>query len=100
MTTNSMTQNYNDQIEELDEGSSNNDTSCIRCQQPATFMCSSCGIRGPRYCSTECQQLHWKSNHYQTCQVIQHRQQQLRLSRAEINNNINPFHEAVNNWDQ
>ncbi|KAI8370710.1 Presenilin-domain-containing protein [Radiomyces spectabilis] len=42
---------------------------CTVCQSPATFMCSSCGLNGPRYCSLECQKTHWKQDHYKTCQA-------------------------------
>ncbi|KAI9259475.1 hypothetical protein BDA99DRAFT_513358, partial [Phascolomyces articulosus] len=37
---------------------------CTRCQKSATFMCSLCGLKGPRYCSVECQKVDWKESHY------------------------------------
>jgi hypothetical protein len=30
-------------------------------------MCSSCGLNGPRYCSTECQTQGWREGHYRLC---------------------------------
>lgn len=30
-------------------------------------MCSSCSHDGPRYCSVECQNTHWKQGHYKVC---------------------------------
>ncbi|KAI9010497.1 Presenilin-domain-containing protein [Phycomyces nitens] len=42
---------------------------CSQCTAPATFMCSSCGLNGPRYCSDECQKTHWKVSHYKTCEA-------------------------------
>ncbi|SAM05569.1 hypothetical protein [Absidia glauca] len=49
---------------------------CAQCQQPATFMCSSCGLEGPRYCTPECQQRDWKTSHYATCKSTVLRNQQ------------------------
>ncbi|KAI8974634.1 Presenilin-domain-containing protein [Pilobolus umbonatus] len=43
---------------------------CIQCHKQATFMCSACGYRGPRYCSTLCQQEHWRLGHNLECQEI------------------------------
>ncbi|KAG0168775.1 hypothetical protein DFQ30_004351 [Apophysomyces sp. BC1015] len=34
-------------------------------------MCSSCGLRGPRYCSLECQKVHWKAGHYKLCEATE-----------------------------
>ncbi|KAI8140622.1 hypothetical protein BJV82DRAFT_212293 [Fennellomyces sp. T-0311] len=42
---------------------------CSRCRKPATFMCSSCGLNGPRYCSVECQKIDWKESHYKICEA-------------------------------
>lgn len=44
------------------------DSQCNVCQKPAAFMCSSCGLNGPRYCSTECQSQGWREGHYRLCQ--------------------------------
>ncbi|OAD76597.1 hypothetical protein PHYBLDRAFT_185773 [Phycomyces blakesleeanus NRRL 1555(-)] len=51
---------------------------CSNCTLPATFMCSSCGLSGPRYCSDECQKSHWKHRHYKTCEATK----EARRSRA------------------
>jgi hypothetical protein len=40
---------------------------CSQCQKTATFMCSSCSHDGPRYCSVECQKVHWTEGHYRNC---------------------------------
>ncbi|KAI8647386.1 hypothetical protein BD408DRAFT_141647 [Parasitella parasitica] len=48
---------------------------CSHCQKPATFMCSSCGQDGPRYCSIECQTDHWKANHYRLCKAARRNRQ-------------------------
>ncbi|KAL7331085.1 hypothetical protein PS15p_203330 [Mucor circinelloides] len=48
---------------------------CSHCQKPATFMCSSCGQDGPRYCSIECQTDHWKENHYRVCKAARRNRQ-------------------------
>lgn len=45
-----------------------NNSKCNVCQKPAAFMCSSCGLNGPRYCSTECQAQGWREGHYRLCQ--------------------------------
>ncbi|KAI9488093.1 Presenilin-domain-containing protein [Zychaea mexicana] len=42
---------------------------CTLCQKSATFMCSSCGLNGPRYCSMECQKTDWKESHYKVCEA-------------------------------
>ncbi|KAI7852435.1 Presenilin-domain-containing protein [Circinella umbellata] len=42
---------------------------CSRCRKQATFMCSSCGLNGPRYCSVECQKVDWKESHYKVCEA-------------------------------
>jgi presenilin 1 len=44
------------------------DSQCNVCRKPAAFMCSSCGLNGPRYCSTECQSQGWREGHYRLCQ--------------------------------
>ncbi|KAL0140704.1 presenilin family protein [Mucor lusitanicus] len=48
---------------------------CSHCQKPATFMCSSCGQDGPRYCSIDCQTDHWKENHYRVCKAARRNRQ-------------------------
>ncbi|KAK4520393.1 mitochondral 37S ribosomal protein S27 [Mucor velutinosus] len=48
---------------------------CSHCQKSATFMCSSCGQDGPRYCSIECQTDHWKENHYRVCKAARRNRQ-------------------------
>ncbi|KAI8580517.1 hypothetical protein K450DRAFT_237431 [Umbelopsis ramanniana AG] len=40
---------------------------CNVCQKPASFMCSSCGLNGPRYCSIDCQTQGWREGHYRLC---------------------------------
>ncbi|CAO0802246.1 unnamed protein product [Mucor circinelloides] len=50
-------------------------STCSHCQKPATFMCSSCGQDGPRYCSIECQTDHWKENHYRVCKAARRNRQ-------------------------
>ncbi|KAI9314966.1 Presenilin-domain-containing protein [Dichotomocladium elegans] len=42
---------------------------CIQCRKSATFMCSSCGLSGPRYCSVECQKIDWKQTHHKDCEA-------------------------------
>ena len=48
---------------------------CSHCQKSATFMCSSCGQDGPRYCSIECQTDHWKEIHYKVCKAARRNRQ-------------------------
>ncbi|RUS19180.1 hypothetical protein BC937DRAFT_87895 [Endogone sp. FLAS-F59071] len=40
---------------------------CEVCNRHATYMCSSCGASGPRYCSQECQTAGWTQGHYSVC---------------------------------
>jgi hypothetical protein len=53
------------------------ETGCIECQKPATFMCSSCGHDGPRYCSVDCQKNHWQKNHYKVCKAAVRNRQRI-----------------------
>ncbi|KAI7881711.1 hypothetical protein K492DRAFT_65271 [Lichtheimia hyalospora FSU 10163] len=45
------------------------DMECTHCNNSATFMCSSCGLAGPRYCSVDCQKIDWKLRHYKDCEA-------------------------------
>ncbi|CDS04907.1 hypothetical protein LRAMOSA07437 [Lichtheimia ramosa] len=45
------------------------DMECSHCNNSATFMCSSCGLAGPRYCSVDCQKIDWKLRHYKDCEA-------------------------------
>ncbi|KAI8074829.1 Presenilin-domain-containing protein [Gongronella butleri] len=47
---------------------------CAQCQKAAVFICSSCGMDGPRYCSTECQTDHWQQGHHIDCKATAARQ--------------------------
>ncbi|KAG0616996.1 hypothetical protein M758_5G157300 [Ceratodon purpureus] len=41
------------------------DTTCVICQNPTTRRCSRC--KSTRYCSPECQVIHWKEGHKSEC---------------------------------
>ncbi|CAO3590445.1 unnamed protein product [Absidia cylindrospora] len=67
---------------------------CVKCQQPATFMCSSCGLQGPRYCTPECQQSDWKTGHYLTCQSTILRNQRRFASSTRPTTTTGPFQDT------
>ncbi|KAG1137049.1 hypothetical protein G6F37_007571 [Rhizopus arrhizus] len=60
------------------------ETGCIECQKPATFMCSSCGHDGPRYCSVDCQKNHWQKNHYKVCKAAVRNRQRIQQETNDI----------------
>ncbi|CAO3664267.1 unnamed protein product [Rhizopus microsporus] len=67
---------------------------CAQCQGDATFMCSSCGQLGPKYCSVECQKTHWQQGHYTVCKAaIRNRQ---RILQEQASNDI-PMNDLNNN---
>ncbi|CEG67860.1 hypothetical protein RMATCC62417_04220 [Rhizopus microsporus] len=67
---------------------------CAQCQRNATFMCSSCGQLGPKYCSVECQKTHWQQGHYTVCKAaIRNRQ---RILQEQTSNDI-PMNDLNNN---
>ncbi|ORZ03236.1 hypothetical protein BCR43DRAFT_41129 [Syncephalastrum racemosum] len=76
---------------------------CTQCQKPATFMCSSCALDGPRYCSLECQKLHWKTTHAKFCQATlatrRCRQQAAALAAVNVTDN-NTDHNNINDNTQ
>ncbi|KAI8096275.1 uncharacterized protein BX664DRAFT_55718 [Halteromyces radiatus] len=75
-----------DGSDEGDDQQYNDETilSCVQCHKPATFMCSSCGLIGPRYCSPQCQKQDWKTTHYKTCKSISARLSQSIPSNTEL----------------
>lgn len=95
--------------------SSSSPNLCSQCQNPATFMCSSCNYEGPRYCSVECQKTNWKEGHYRTCKAAKksrrlHRQAvqsslgieattQNDIQLNDLSSNSNNNNRAANNAD-
>ncbi|KAL5559571.1 hypothetical protein UlMin_035782 [Ulmus minor] len=45
------------------------DLACVVCGNPASKKCSRC--KAVRYCSTNCQEVHWKSGHKSECKIAQ-----------------------------
>ncbi|KAF7720967.1 Presenilin-1 [Apophysomyces ossiformis] len=80
-------------------------STCVNCSNSASFMCSSCGLRGPRYCSLECQKTHWKAGHYKVCEATEAARRSRRtISNAEAdrntNNDINRSHSITRGYSR